>query len=69
MAMLYTGRNVAATDVTKAMPSITSHERGPNTKAETGSTPASVALSTAQVTKHAIIERRKQVPAMIADSE
>lgn len=68
-AILYTGRKVAITEVTTAMPSITSQDIGPNTKMVAVMDSASVLLRIGQRTKHATIARAKQMIVMIADSE
>ena len=68
-AALYTGRKVAITEVTTAMPSITSHERGPNTKMLAPIMPFIVLLRTAQTTKLAIMASTKQIAVMMTDSE
>ena len=68
-AMPYTGRKVAIMEVITAIPSITSQERGPNTKMDAPKTPATSRLSIGQRIKHAAIASAKQMTAMIADSE
>lgn len=67
-AITYTGRKVATTDVSTAMPSITSHDTGPKTNIDAPSAAAIWLLRIGHIAKHAIIASAKQISVIIEDS-